>query len=132
MKLAQLAQVVHESAKTLYRGFNLRDDEPAWSALPAAVRGRFIEIVQAGAKDRKINAGIWHETWCRELKNDGWVIGPYPNSETKQHPALVTYTELPIHGRMVFMMQADLIRICVPMLEDLKEKVIIDGDLTPQ
>jgi class 3 adenylate cyclase/tetratricopeptide (TPR) repeat protein len=36
-----------------------------------------------------------HETWAQQRVSEGWRYGPHRNDETKEHPCLVPYDELP-------------------------------------
>jgi hypothetical protein len=36
-----------------------------------------------------------HEVFCAALKKDGWKFGPVKNDDTKEHPYLVDYAQLP-------------------------------------
>jgi hypothetical protein len=36
-----------------------------------------------------------HDHWARLRMSEGWTYGPQRNDESKQHPCLVPYSELP-------------------------------------
>ena len=36
-----------------------------------------------------------HETWAGERLADGWKLGPVRSDETREHPCLIPYEELP-------------------------------------
>ena len=36
-----------------------------------------------------------HEIWAQQRVSEGWHYGPHRNDETKEHPCLVPYDELP-------------------------------------
>jgi len=36
-----------------------------------------------------------HQAWCDDKAQHGWVYGPAKNSDTKTHPCLVPYGQLP-------------------------------------
>jgi ryanodine receptor 2 len=36
-----------------------------------------------------------HEVWAKKRVEDGWQYGPSRNDETKTHPCLVPYDQLP-------------------------------------
>ena len=36
-----------------------------------------------------------HESWLAEKAATGWKYGPVKNSETKEHPCFVPYSDLP-------------------------------------
>lgn len=40
-----------------------------------------------------------HESWMAEKQREGWVHGPVKNAETKEHPCLVPYADLPAFQR---------------------------------
>jgi RyR domain len=36
-----------------------------------------------------------HDTWALQRLSEGWRYGPQRNDETKEHPDLIPYNELP-------------------------------------
>ena len=36
-----------------------------------------------------------HEIWAQQRLSDGWTYGPRRDDQTKKHPCLVSYSELP-------------------------------------
>lgn len=40
-----------------------------------------------------------HEAWKVDKIADGWVFGGVKNPETKEHPCIVAYDELPLNQR---------------------------------
>ena len=36
-----------------------------------------------------------HEVWSKGRMEEGWTYGPVRNDELKQHPCLISYSELP-------------------------------------
>jgi ryanodine receptor 2 len=49
------------------------------------------ELVELASK-LIVNA---HDRWGRQRIDDGWTYGPRRNDETREHPCLVPYEELP-------------------------------------
>jgi RyR domain len=48
---------------------------------------------------RRARAGVTpehsHNGWCEDMRNAGWTWGPVEDPETKTHPNLVDYPDLP-------------------------------------
>lgn len=40
-----------------------------------------------------------HESWMREKERNGWIYGPVKDSDCKEHPCMVAYSELPEEQR---------------------------------
>lgn len=41
-----------------------------------------------------------HESWMKEKIDTGWSYGPIKNRETKQHPCMLPYDQLPAEQRV--------------------------------
>ena len=69
-------------------------DEPvAWEAMSETMRAGYISgvrMVLAGETPEKL-----HTAWMKSRVEEGWTFGPVKNTETRQHPCLVPYEELP-------------------------------------
>lgn len=95
MLVPDIARVVHEANRAIQHiqqnpGISISppwDEAPAWQR-DSAVDG--IERALDGATPEEL-----HQNWCDFKSADGWVFGPVKDGDTKTHPCLVPYDELP-------------------------------------
>lgn len=70
------------------------ESQPPWENAPTNIReSAFVGVrgvLVAGNGPRES-----HESWLAFKKSDGWVYGETKNAETKEHPCMVAYDELP-------------------------------------
>ena len=89
----EIARIAHEANRAV-QALN-GDDMPSvpWFYEPRSLR----RTVEAGV--RRVQAGATpeqnHVSWCDDKYAQGWVYGPEKNTETKIHPCLVSWAELP-------------------------------------
>lgn len=117
MRTDDLAMQAHETGRAVYSGFSLMS-LPAWTELEDDDRKMQIAITKEAIKNRKIDGTAYHKLWSEALSAMGWVIGPAPDAETKQHPGLVSYDKLPAHERQRCAVQSHLIRVSVHLIDD--------------
>ena len=67
------------------------DDAPDWQK-QSALAG--VDGVLSGNTPEQS-----HESWMAHKLADGWKYGPVKNPETKEHPCMVPYSELPLDQR---------------------------------
>ncbi len=58
-----------------------------------------------------------HEQWMRDKITDGWKYGPVKDEETKQHPCLVPYDELPREQRFKDTLFQTIAKTCLNVLK---------------
>jgi hypothetical protein len=89
----QIARVCHESNRALQAVQGDPAPSPAWDEAPEWQRASAIEGVAkaiAGATPEQL-----HESWVESKRADGWTYGEVKDADTKTHPCLVPYDELP-------------------------------------
>ncbi|MDP9843280.1 RyR domain-containing protein [Streptosporangium lutulentum] len=92
-----IARVCHEANRVLQIAAGEKpsphwDQAPDWQTSPV-IQG--VEAALAGATPQEL-----HETWCDTKRADGWTYGRYKNANTKTHPCLVPYEDLPDEQRI--------------------------------
>lgn len=95
-----IARVVHEANRALQR--EQADPtipvSPSWDDLDEETR--YSALVGVEGVQRGNTPEDSHEEWCRFKLGHGWSWGPVKDEETKQHPLLVPYSELPPSQRV--------------------------------
>lgn len=100
MNSQQIARVVHEANRAV-------QVEQADSTIPVSSSWDETDVeTQHSAIDGVdgVLAGNTpeqsHENWMKFKIDHGWALGPIKNENTKQHPLLVPYAELPAHQKV--------------------------------
>lgn len=65
------------------------EDAPDWQK-ESAMKG-----VRFAMQNPEAPASSQHDAWSADKLADGWKYGPTKNPETKEHPCLVPFTDLP-------------------------------------
>jgi RyR domain len=66
-----------------------------WEEAPEWQRQSSITGVQAVAAGTITTPGDSHRSWLAEKERDGWRYGSVKNPETKEHPCMVEFGDLP-------------------------------------
>jgi len=99
LKIEEIAIVCHNVNKAFCTA-NGDLSQAEWELAPDWQRESAINGVRA-----HIDSGLTmlpedsHISWMNEKIKTGWVYGPTKNAETKEHPCLVPYGELPAEQR---------------------------------
>lgn len=94
MKIEKIAEMAHEVNRAYCQC--LGDySQPIWDQAPqwqkdSAIEG--VKFLQANPSD-PVEAS--HVNWSNQKINDGWKYGPVKNPDTKEHPCLVPFMDLP-------------------------------------
>lgn len=91
----EIASVVHEANRAL----QVVQADPTipvsvhWEELDTETRNSAIDgvtnVLQGATPEES------HQNWMQFKLDHGWKLGPVKNEETKEHPLLVPYAELP-------------------------------------
>lgn len=94
MNVSAIAQICHEANKAICetQGDN---SQKSWAEAEqwqkdSAIQGVAFKLNNPGATPED-----QHKSWCDAKYADGWKFGSVKNPETKEHPCLVPYSELP-------------------------------------
>lgn len=93
----QIAAVCHEANRELQFLLGEEMNEP-WGEcgeelMTSATNG--VIIAMEGATPEEL-----HASWCEERISNGWIYGEEKDFESKTHPCLVRYSELPEEQRL--------------------------------
>jgi hypothetical protein len=70
-----------------------------WDESPENIQDSAIDGVLYHIAHPKAAPSDSHNNWLRFKVEEGWVYGPVKNAETKEHPCILPYEELPDHQR---------------------------------
>lgn len=87
-----LAHIAHEANRAYCRSIG-DDSQPAWDDAPDWQRDSAIKGIEGALGGNTPEQS--HESWMAEKVATGWRYGPVKDPETKEHPCMVPYAELP-------------------------------------
>ena len=74
--------------------------QPAWADAPDWQRDSVVAGVQAIVDNPDMTPEQAHAGWLARKRADGWVYGPVKDTESKTHPCMVAYFDLPVSQRV--------------------------------
>ena len=89
-----IAQVAHE-ANRAWCAANGDFSQPAWDDAPQWQRDSAVDGVRFHLENPDAGDSASHENWMRHKVADGWVYGDVKDPETKTHPCMVPFDQLP-------------------------------------
>lgn len=90
----QIARVAHEVNRAYCQAlgdFSL----PTWEEAPEWQQDSILKGVDLHMDNPGTGPEGSHESWLKQKQAEGWVYGPVKNPETKEHPCMVPFAELP-------------------------------------
>jgi len=97
--LEGIARVAHE-ANRQYRRMIAEHPGPAWDNAPEWMRSSAIHGVKEVVNNPDLTPEEAHDKWVQEKAGDGWVYGTKKDSSAKEHPCMLSYTDLPEEQRV--------------------------------
>lgn len=95
MTVSEIAQIVHEIQRSFC--ISIGDNSlPTWGEAGDMQENTITGVIFL-LKDRDAGAGFSHTAWMDNKIAYGWKLGPVKNLDTKEHPALIPFDELPQH-----------------------------------
>jgi hypothetical protein len=94
MDIRSIARVCHEANRAYCQSIG-DNSQPDWIDAPDWQKQSAVNGVQFHIDNPDALPSHSHEEWLKEKKATGWKYGPVKNPDTKEHPCLVSYEELP-------------------------------------
>jgi len=94
MTIQEIAQVCHE----INRSFCIAMDDFSqlkWEDAPDWQKESAVKGVEFHINNPEAGPAASHESWMEQKIFDGWKYGDIKDSETKTHPCIVDFDELP-------------------------------------
>lgn len=89
-----IARVAHEVNRA-YCKFLHDETQKTWEETPDELKLSAIHGVMMIARNPTLTPAQQHSYWMAEKLSEGWTLGAVKNIETKTHPCLVPYDQLP-------------------------------------
>lgn len=96
--LSECARRAHEANRVYCESLGDKS-QPFWEFAPEWQRTSAINGAAHALEHPESGPEQSHECWMREKSENGWTWGPEKNPETKEHPCMVPYSELPAEQR---------------------------------
>lgn len=94
MKVLHVAVICHEANRALCEIMDDRSQRP-WGEAEQWQRDSAIKGVEFTLANPDAPASANHDSWLAEKEQTGWKYGLVKNAETKEHPCMVPYDQLP-------------------------------------
>ena len=94
MKCDEIAKVCHEVNRALCEATGDYSQVP-WDEAPDWQRDSAISGVLAIIRGDVMGPSESHENWLKQKIAEGWKYGPIKHVESKHHPCLLPFDELP-------------------------------------
>lgn len=95
----QIAQVCHEANRAYCEAIGDQSQKP-WNDAAQWQRESAIAGVKFALAHPDAPASAQHDAWLKDKQDSGWIYGPVKNPETKEHPCIVPYSDLPAEQRV--------------------------------
>lgn len=96
--LSRIAHAVH-NAETVYSTELLGQSKKEWHLLGNTEVQNFANLIYKYLQSPDITPEQLHQEWMDAKLKEGWQYGPEFNEESKHHPCIVQYEELPKEER---------------------------------
>lgn len=114
MNLEQIAMVCHEANRAYC--LTLGDaSQPIWDDAPEWQRDSARNGVKFHLANPNSTQSQSHAEWLKQKKAEGWKYGAVKDSEKKEHPCFVPYSELPAEQKAKDALFVGVIRALEPM-----------------
>lgn len=94
-----VAKVTHEANRAYCQTLG-DDSQPTWEDAPDWQKESAINGVKFHLENPDASLSASHDNWMAEKLADGWKYGSVKNPETKEHPCLVPYDQLPVEQQV--------------------------------
>lgn len=94
MKVEEIARICHE-ANRAYCRVHHDHSQLSWNEAPHWQHESAIKGVHFTQTNPNATPESQHQAWVADKQKDGWVYGKSKNPDTKEHPCIREYSELP-------------------------------------
>lgn len=70
--------------------------QPTWDEAPEEAKDAAINAVIFHLNNPGASPEDAHDEWLQKKYDDGWEYGPVKDPEKREHPCMVSFTELPV------------------------------------
>jgi hypothetical protein len=95
MTIIEVAAVCHDANRSLCKSLG-DNSQSVWEEAPDWQKESAVKGVEFCLANPEAPPSANHESWLDQKLADGWVYGPVKDVETKTHPCIVPYADLPV------------------------------------
>lgn len=99
MKVEDIAHVCHDANRAYCASLG-DHSQPPWEHAPEWQKKSAVQGVQAKLKKPDMTPEQQHASWMELKLSEGWVWGRVKDINSKQHPQLVPYEQLPLEQKL--------------------------------
>jgi|SRR5205807_495410 len=99
LSIEKIAEVCHEANRAYCRALG-DNSQPHWDDAPEWQKASAINGVTNILNGQITSPRMSHESWMEQKKKEGWIYGTVKNVDTKEHPCMLPYNELPPEQRV--------------------------------
>lgn len=120
LSAAQVAAIAHEANRVYARGLTPPDfSHLHWDVAPDYQRDKIRAGVETHLSSSKsLSPKQAHEAWLKHMKAEGWTYGRVKNEDTRHHPCIVPYEDLPEDQRLKDEIFCAIVRALAPFTRD--------------
>ena len=100
MQIEDIAEVCHNVNRAYCQAIG-DDSQPVWTDAPDWMRDGVIAGVYAHINNPDMTPEESHNNWMRHKAAEGWIYGVEKNPDTKEHPCMVHYDDLPAEKKVI-------------------------------
>jgi RyR domain-containing protein len=95
MNIETIARICHKANKALCESIG-DFSQKSWNDAEGWQKESAIKGVEFVMRNPDLPASVQHDAWMKDKLDAGWKYGPVNNAETKEHPYLVPFYQLPV------------------------------------
>lgn len=92
--IVHAARIAHEANRALCVAFG-DDSQLPWDKAPQWQRDSAVAGANFHVENKDAGPEASHEAWLAHKHKAGWVYGPVKDADSKEHPCMVPFDELP-------------------------------------
>jgi len=109
MQVNEIARVTHEANRALQIIQGDPAPSPHWDDAPEWQTSSALEGVTHAIDG--MTPEQMHESWCEFKRADGWIFGDVKDVDSKTHPCLVPYADLPVDQQLKDHLFSAIVRV---------------------
>lgn len=113
MKTEDIARICHEVNRAYCQALG-DNSQPTWEDAPGWQRSSAESGVRMHLENPDAGPQASHEAWLREKHDTGWKYGVVKSPETKEHPCIVPFDELPREQQAKDYIFRAIVHACAP------------------
>lgn len=111
-RIDRIAKLCHE-ANRAYCELNGDFSQLPYNEAPDSIIGSAEDGVQAIIDGAVTSPQQLHENWLKFKEVEGWTYGPVKDFDTKKHPCMLPYSQLPLEQKIKDYIFFSIVKACI-------------------